>query len=93
MLIYIHLSSSAWSRLQSIDSIFSYAQHIRDRGASGGDRHDGADGGGGGNGDGDSTAEGRGGGGRDGRGGEGGTGARNLEESSGSGAPEEILTK
>ncbi|CAD6255386.1 unnamed protein product [Miscanthus lutarioriparius] len=69
-----------------LDSLHIVGQHIRDGGASGGDRHDGADGGGGGNGDGDSTAEGRGGGGRDGRGGEGGTRARNQEESSGSGA-------
>ncbi|XP_066340392.1 uncharacterized protein [Miscanthus floridulus] len=69
-----------------LDSLHIVGQHIRDGGASGGDRHDGADGGGGGNGDGDSTAEGRAGGGRDGRGGEGGAGARNKEESSGSGA-------
>ncbi|XP_066340385.1 uncharacterized protein [Miscanthus floridulus] len=69
-----------------LDSLHIVGQHIRDGGASGGDRHDGADGGGVGNGDGDSTAEGRVGGGRDGRGGEGGAGARNKEESSGSGA-------
>ncbi|CAD6255387.1 unnamed protein product [Miscanthus lutarioriparius] len=69
-----------------LDSLHIVGQHIRDGGTSGGDRHDGADGGGGGNGDGDSTAEGRGGGGRDGRGGGGGTGAGNQGESSGSGA-------